>query len=1170
MEQIIVKRTNGTDLPLFNQEPLRTATKAEQRRSMMNEDFLSVTVETVESIDFRIGDSIMFGSTIYKLNTVPPVTKLSERNLEYELQFESPQYDLRRVRFLSEDVTGFSLGSTFDLTGELSLFINVILNNMNRRYPGMWQRGLIDVSETKTLSFSEQNCLAALQTICKAFGKEFEIISLTNGGFYLNVQNIGRVLPHVFEYGRPGGLYQLQRLKSEKEIVNIVYPFGSSKNLKPGYRSFSQRLKIGDPDFLLDQASIDAFGPYESSIEFDDIYPHRVGTVSAVDGLLSFYDVQMDFNLNEKEGENTKYLIKDRKAKITFNTGTLTGREFELEKFDFASKKFTIIENKDENGMSFPNNSGAFQIMVGDKYVITDIIMPDSYVVEAEALLRTRGQVYLDQNKILKLPYALNISEAYLIDIVGELDNNVYNHFELGDYIKIRDFDLNVDDSSRVMSFVRDMIRHNNYQLTIADNYTITTIERIVADNIEFNNIIRLNDLKNPAVQKQAWLSAQEAVNRVFDSEGYFVDGKIRATSIEAILALIGTNEGQFQMINCTFQPNYGGRLQAGSYNVIRFVGGSLVHLTVEDTPRTWMMQTRTTTFSDNAFRYVYAKCHKTNYSDGQVIYSTVGIKTKEDPNYYHFPIGTLSTVDNVTQTRKLNLSYGFTEINGRWITTGRLQSSDGFTYFDLDTGIIGGKIIFKASNGEDVYVSAIYDEQKSFAETVGKAIEGLDGIIDTWFYAGVPTLSNAPALNWTTTAMRDDHVNDLYYDTTTNKSYRFVKQANVFSWQIVNEADISAAMAAAAKAQDTADGKRRVFKVTPYPPYDIGDLWTDGQELRVARVAKPSLGQYSPSDWEKATYYDSTQVVIDQGVVTAGGVYLAGDGTIKAGITGNGGSDSSIRIWAGASYDNRGFAPFRVTQGGEVYARKRIEMMNENNNGQAGICGSNSAGDGTIRFWAGTNYENRANALFRVYADGTIISGSWIIGSAGIQNVDGNGVFIAASGVGSAVTKAIIGANAVSSASGVSAAAYFSSKRGFGANNVGAIFEASGGTENYAFQAIAGIGLVNESLINGKRSYYSNNTGLTDYVDPSLYDFICINGFKNGNVSPAIKLNPPSRPITNGKEIQILQINNGVTLYLIDTVHGDSSWDILGGGVVTLTYAQGLWVVNAFYDNTY
>lgn len=175
--------------------------------------------------------------------------------------------------------------------------------------------------------------------------------------------------------------------------------------------------------------------------------------------------------------------------------------------------------------------------------------------------------------------------------------------------------------------------------------------------------------------------------------------------------------------------------------------------------------------------------------------------------------------------------------------------------------------------NGDyDIPSAAIQvDNNTSLADyvsTTDSALEDLqnqiDGNISTWFYAYEPTLSNEPASTWKTIAEKDNHLGDLFYDTTTGYCYRFMKTGNTYSWGQLSDSDIAEALAAAQAAQDTADNKRRVFVTTPTPPYDIGDLWVEGStgDIKKCKKAKTSSQTYSASDWEKASKYtDDTTI---------------------------------------------------------------------------------------------------------------------------------------------------------------------------------------------------------------------------------------------------------------------------------------------------------------------
>ena len=125
-----------------------------------------------------------------------------------------------------------------------------------------------------------------------------------------------------------------------------------------------------------------------------------------------------------------------------------------------------------------------------------------------------------------------------------------------------------------------------------------------------------------------------------------------------------------------------------------------------------------------------------------------------------------------------------------------------------------------------------------------------LDGQVIAWFYDYAPTLSNAPASLWTTEALRDQHANDTFTHLTTGQSWRWVYDTGAWKWLEIADTATTAALAAASQAQDTADGKRRVFVAQPTVPYDVGDLWADGSTVLRCVTPKTSTGSYVVGDW--------------------------------------------------------------------------------------------------------------------------------------------------------------------------------------------------------------------------------------------------------------------------------------------------------------------------------
>lgn len=222
-------------------------------------------------------------------------------------------------------------------------------------------------------------------------------------------------------------------------------------------------------------------------------------------------------------------------------------------------------------------------------------------------------------------------------------------------------------------------------------------------------------------------------------------------------------------------------------------------------------------------------------------------------------------TVDGDVIARILNA----TGINADWINTGTIKAidKDGNTTFLVD--VTTGRVIINADSvqikGKDV--NAIAKEKaetevnnfisNTYTTDINNLQSQIDGQIETFFYDYEPTLQNIPASGWTTNEERKKHEGDLFYWKSKGYAYRFMQDGATWKWQLVQDTDITLALAAAEKAQDTANHKRRVFVVQPEPPYDIGDLWTQGSngDLMRCKVARAS-GSYSVDDWEKASKY--------------------------------------------------------------------------------------------------------------------------------------------------------------------------------------------------------------------------------------------------------------------------------------------------------------------------
>lgn len=1154
---IIITKPNGSRVPMESRATATAITAAKQTWALNAEDTIAITVVSPFPQSYGIGDVITVFGRDYRLNRLPKVSKTGMQEYQYDLEFEGIQYDLMRVTYdvninttnnQLQDIQGDSL------TGDLKRFMEVLISNANRVFPGKWALGVCPETDgDNTLTFSESdNCLSVLQTLCSEdkFGVEFEI-ERVNGVYVINIKKtIGQTLPFVLEYGKGKGLYSISRENvSSSNIVTRLKVYGSTENITSKYRA--DRLCMFGKDkassYIEKVDAVSKYGIFEGRKNFD-IKPTFTGKVSSVvDGdVLSFIDTSFPFDINAKNASGeTLYLISGVSAKVHFNSGNLAGYEFEVHAYDHATHKFTLVKQTDDRGNVFPSEtSPAFQISQNDTYKVLDIAYSRDIEEAAEKKLAEEGNKYYDQNSQPKVQYSVNVTKAFIENKLA-LSDGITNVFAPGDYLPIKDDEIGVDKSIRIKSFTRNVLDPYDYSLTISDTQTkgdITT--RVISDLVDIDKVLTINNLKDPAQARANWRSSREVLNMVFDPEtgGYYKD-KITPESVDTMMLSVGAKSMQFGLINTVFEPNFN-----GNPNLLKWKGGVLTHYTIDpDKARSWVLADGTTALQQDVPYYIYAVCNRDN-SAGTMSISTTQHKVEESPNVYFFLIGILGSIDADTKVRAISLTYGFTTINGRFIKTGRIESADGTTYFDLDQSEIGGRIVF-TQNGQEKTLEELGSEAMESKDFINNTLPGildeikaqLDGQIEQHFYQIDPSpLSTAPGSEdgvpnseWTDSTTKENHLGDLYYNTTSGKVWRYVKiqwrpkpgyaPGTFYVWQELQDSELAQAIAianealelgkeknriftstpvtpydvgdlwvqgatgdimrcktaresgaftssdwekaskytddsalknfingdfanaidtmteqidgkietwfqtsdpasnwttdaekakhvgdmwynsstkslscyrktlrlvngtativyvwrtiedkkaidaydAASKAQDTADGKRRVFVAQPYPPYDVGDLWVDGKELRRC-ITERASGSWNTNDWVVAVYYDNTQTTIDGGIVTSGTIQVAGDNkSILAGITGNGTASDSIRFWAGASFENRKTAPFRVMQDGSVVMSKaQVEGVI---NAISGSIGGFRIQQGQIGY-GGSDEQDKTNglALFR------------------------------------------------------------------------------------------------------------------------------------------------------------------------------------------------------------
>lgn len=717
----IIKRT-GERIPLFSREPFCTVKSATLTSALMGDDNVQLSIVSSKCITFGKGDKIVIGGNEYTIRTTVNRDEISEDYYKHDAVFYGVMYELMKTQYRDCDANGKSTRSTFDLTYSIKDFVKVIIYNLNRDYPGLWKFDEDNCPDTDpiTIQFSKQNCLQVLQSLCgdSNFKLEFKI-SQAEGVRTIHIGKFGaKIVPPggnaFFEWGKGNGLYNLKEEKvDDKSIKTRLWVEGGTTNIRADYRNYSERLQLpfprrlnknkhtladgtviepesemigihNDNDRFIEDGDLrDALGSDEDTAQYDNIYPRRTGEITALmeGDINSFVDDTMDFDLTEKDANGTKWLINDVAAKINFISGLLAGQQFELSAYDHSSKTFTLKPYTDNRGLTIPTvDTEAYRFRAGDKYTITEINLPKSYEDDAEEDLWYAGKEDFDNMKQARAQYKLTLDRQYLIDNTpDDADTSVFN---VGDYVPIKDERFGIEKSIRIQKVVRNLLLEQDYSLTLSDTTAISIIAQTVVDVANHEQVIVNNRLRDLNKARRGWRTTEDLRNMVYDTDGFFDVDNIRPNSIDTNMLTVGSKSQQFVLTDVILQANVGGlpnRFDASA--------GLLSHLTINDDEiMHWNMGASEFTLGSPGGYYLFAKCSKKS-SEG-VWYLTqkqLRFEPEDDPNNYYFQVGILSPLREGDNFRDFVTTYGFTRINGNTITTGRIVTSDGECYLDLD-----------------------------------------------------------------------------------------------------------------------------------------------------------------------------------------------------------------------------------------------------------------------------------------------------------------------------------------------------------------------------------------------------------------------------------------------------------------------------------------------------
>lgn len=629
-----------------------------QQREVMGKDIVNMDFSLSSYVEFLLGDTVEVYSKSYILNKRPQIEKVSSAQYNYTLQFEAEGYDLNKEIFFLLDDSNLPISSDFPLTLDASGFVDAIVSNMNRNGTG-WTKGTVDVTDVRTISFAQDNCRAALSKVAQEYDIEFWI-----DGKEINVTKQGQLTTLEFQYGKGKGLYSITKSVSEdKDVFSRLYVYGSEKNIPASY---GKRLHLPSGNYIEEAATVAKYGVIEKVQIYDDIYPHRTGTISGVTDAFTFTDASMDFDVNAQ-------LISGVTAKVVFKSGDLAGQEFVINNYDNGTKTFKINTNDDDKNNVVPNAN--FKPAIGDKYTIVDIEMPQTYIDAAETDLQTAGQDYYDKNANGRELYAVDCDPLYF-------KNQGIGTLNLGYFVTIKDTPMGVDSSIRIISIERDLQTEYKYNLTLADTATVASIVREYFEDQRTQIIIQQNNLNDVARARRNWRNTADLEDMVFDPEGDYYTDKIKPGSIETLYLAAGAKAQNYSLNGVIIKPNF----QADA-NELQITAGQLVHYTleIESLGSIWAMSSSDfDNLNPNKSYYLFAKISKTALTGTwELLESPVEIDNTT--GYYTIGVGVLFSVED--GYRNFEFNKGMTYIVGDTIKTGRIQSMDAQNYFDLTHG---------------------------------------------------------------------------------------------------------------------------------------------------------------------------------------------------------------------------------------------------------------------------------------------------------------------------------------------------------------------------------------------------------------------------------------------------------------------------------------------------
>ena len=766
--------------------------------AIMEECSLTLYFDYPGYIEIPVGSWCDFYGKRYSLKRDSNFKKNGERNFEYTLILETGEADamLWKVRHTVDRSIKFSY------TAKPHEHLRLLVENLNRRSTG-WKVGDCIEGTEKVINYNHTYILDAFNQLAELYETEWQIIEETVEGNQIKTIHLRKVeynkenplklsygKGHGFKVGvgRESGEIPPEIILVETTDRNIDYStYGSKYLLLPknktirfdgikfeneeGFDSTKARIYKTDADgTCVMRADKELTTAKEDSLDCTAIYPSRVGTVSAVievnkkNNFFDFVDKDIPEELNFED-----CLIAGESMTVIFQTGMLTGKEFEVKYIHEAkdkkeARRFEIVP-QEIDGITMPEPE-VWRPKVGDTYAVFGMQLPKAYICNDSTQTGASWEAFKEAAKYL---YE---HEDKKFTFTGTLDGiwakkrwlEIGGKIVLGGYVNFSDTQFHPEGSLIRMIGIKHYV-NNPYSPEIElSNEPIGTSVSSDLNKIETNEVTVIEKHKD-ALQftKRRFRDAKETMSMLEDALLNF-SGSVNPITVSTMQLLVGDESLQFRFVNSKTNP-----VQVShnitfntSTKILNAPAGILQHLTLgisslssshkADEYKYWdMAEYNSPALIDPEKKYyLYAKVGKENQA-GTFLLSETAIKMELITGYYHLLTGVLNS--EYEGSRSFVQLYGFTEILPGRVTTERILSPDGDTYFDLVKSEIGGNIQIKAGSSGLENLSEweaahkeIEDAAKA-AEQANNAVDGLHDYVDGAFADGIITEAEAKAI---------------------------------------------------------------------------------------------------------------------------------------------------------------------------------------------------------------------------------------------------------------------------------------------------------------------------------------------------------------------------------------------------------------------------------------